>query len=645
MRKTRLLFLTQVLAQISALSLIAITGPVLAQQSEIQTLWLSSENSITRQIGDATLKEPNLPTEQTRVLTKIDIDIRQGRVTKRVKRMNYYPSFNETNNAGSDTIYWDRELENLTILEAGVVSAEAGYQRLNMANVRINDSNTYNTFGDQKEVILPFSGLRDRSVTVLEYELEFSLNQLESNWAEVYYPVSDDIVRKFQLKVTADASFDLNWSNSHQDIKCQLTSNELECTGSNLQPYMSDTNVVWRDVMGQIFVGESLSWNDVIDNSLNAFNKSEIDSPLVAKELDRLVESDVSFEEKIVAIQDFVSRDIRYVSMSELGHRITPHTFESVLHNRFGDCKDKSAVLVGLLRKAGVDAYPVLIATERSSLYQVRMPSTGYFDHMVVCFSHDKKFRCLDPTDNSTSWTSVSSWIHGRIALPLVTGSRPFKIPSGKAKWQMTVDATSTFSKEGRLAENQTRTYLGNFAGSWRSVLTAYNDKERQDWAVNSYQSTVSSLVEPSFEFENLEPMSDSLIIKSSADYDSFLSIESNLNYTERDAWVYAQLSSATLENKYYDERVDGFDIQSNNVIDFGALWKVQRIPAELTLKSEFGSLVRTVERLSRDKIKIKTKAKVFNQKISKNNIEIYNKFIAQLLTHSSYSFGGELLK
>ena len=50
--------------------------------------------------------------------------------------------------------------------------------------------------------------------------------------------------------------------------------------------------------------------------------------------------------EKIEALYDFVAKNFRYVSLS-LGIRSLPATSASgdVLHNQYGDCKDKHTLL------------------------------------------------------------------------------------------------------------------------------------------------------------------------------------------------------------------------------------------------------------------------------------------------------------
>ena len=62
----------------------------------------------------------------------------------------------------------------------------------------------------------------------------------------------------------------------------------------------------------------------------------------------------------MLALQ-FVQNKIRYVSLSFGSNAYHPHHPDEVLQNRYGDCKDKSLLLLSLLRAAGIQAWPALV--------------------------------------------------------------------------------------------------------------------------------------------------------------------------------------------------------------------------------------------------------------------------------------------
>jgi hypothetical protein len=87
--------------------------------------------------------------------------------------------------------------------------------------------------------------------------------------------------------------------------------------------------------------------------------------------------------EKIKKIFSFVAKDVRNVrfSFGEGGYEV--HAAETVLKNRYGDWKDKSALLVAMLKAVGIEAYPVLVHS-RAVPPQEDVPTLEQFDAVLV---------------------------------------------------------------------------------------------------------------------------------------------------------------------------------------------------------------------------------------------------------------------
>ncbi len=64
---------------------------------------------------------------------------------------------------------------------------------------------------------------------------------------------------------------------------------------------------------------------------------------------------------KVRALYHWVTKNIRYVSISLGAGRLVPRPASQVLHNRYGDCKDHVVLLESLLRAVGIDSSPALI--------------------------------------------------------------------------------------------------------------------------------------------------------------------------------------------------------------------------------------------------------------------------------------------
>ena len=98
----------------------------------------------------------------------------------------------------------------------------------------------------------------------------------------------------------------------------------------------------------------------------------------------------------------FVSQRIRYMGVTPETEApgYEPHDASMTFENRYGVCRDKAALLVALLRMAGVDAYPVLIHVGEKRDAEVPMT---FFNHAIAAVRNaDGSYTLMDPTNEST---------------------------------------------------------------------------------------------------------------------------------------------------------------------------------------------------------------------------------------------------
>jgi len=95
----------------------------------------------------------------------------------------------------------------------------------------------------------------------------------------------------------------------------------------------------------------------------------------------------------------FVQEEVRYLAV-DFGHGagMLPNAAGTVLRRRFGDCKDKTVLLVALLRALGVEAWPLLVAPNWREAVGRMQPSPSCFSHVIVAFTVDGKRHFTDPT-------------------------------------------------------------------------------------------------------------------------------------------------------------------------------------------------------------------------------------------------------
>ncbi|MDD5430559.1 MAG: DUF3857 domain-containing protein, partial [Candidatus Omnitrophica bacterium] len=112
--------------------------------------------------------------------------------------------------------------------------------------------------------------------------------------------------------------------------------------------------------------------------------------------------------QKAKSIYEFVAQNIRYVAIEYGDSGYEPHSAQEVFTNRYGDCKDQAILLVAMLKKAGLSAYPVLIPTRQVYPAEESFPSLN-FNHAICAVQIEGKLIFMDPTAETTSFGRIPS--------------------------------------------------------------------------------------------------------------------------------------------------------------------------------------------------------------------------------------------
>lgn len=153
-----------------------------------------------------------------------------------------------------------------------------------------------------------------------------------------------------------------------------------------------------------------------------------------------------------------VQQDVRYIYIGLDGGNLTPASAEETWQRRYGDCKGKTALLLGLLAELGIEAEAVLAnnAGTDDGLDQ-RLPNPGMFDHILVRAKINGKLYYLDGTLPSVVPPSTDPALPYRWVLPLRTqGSsierlewRPPAEPDNLTLFE--IDARAGFDQPARI--------------------------------------------------------------------------------------------------------------------------------------------------------------------------------------------------
>jgi tetratricopeptide (TPR) repeat protein/ketosteroid isomerase-like protein len=204
----------------------------------------------------------------------------------------------------------------------------------------------------------------------------------------------------------------------------------------------------------------------------------------IVEEATRIAAGHSTQEERIRAIADAVAQDTRYVAIQLGQGAYQPHAAATVLERRYGDCKDKAALLIAMLRVIGVEAHPGLLAPAPDPDVDTDLPSLAPFRHMIVAIPSASGHTWVDPTESTLSFGRLPARNQGRKVLLIQPGGvawavTPFDAPErNRHDWQ----AHFILDETGALEATETVTATGKHAADLRAVYQPVSPPAEQQF-------------------------------------------------------------------------------------------------------------------------------------------------------------------
>jgi Flp pilus assembly protein TadD len=138
-------------------------------------------------------------------------------------------------------------------------------------------------------------------------------------------------------------------------------------------------------------------------------------TPEIRAKTQELIQGRTAELDKIRALYDYVSKNIRYVSLSFGLSRYQPHPASEVLANQYGDCKDKHTLLAAMLEAAGIHSDAVLIPSLRK--LDTSLPSPSQFDHVITAVPLNGQLVWMDTTTEVAPFRLLAASLRNKSAL------------------------------------------------------------------------------------------------------------------------------------------------------------------------------------------------------------------------------------
>jgi hypothetical protein len=248
----------------------------------------------------------------------------------------------------------------------------------------------------------------------------------------------------------------------------------------------------------------------------------EADRPMPSPEITSFTQSLIAgapdFYTRLSRITESIQKDVRYFVVSRGISGFQANHAADIFRNRYGDCKDKTTLLIAMLRVAGVNAYYMPV-DDRRGIVDPDVPSL-YGNHMITAIEvpaevndgrlmaitkgHDgRRYLIFDPTNERTPVGNLPSYLQGGYGI-LSAGpasqvlALPILPPDANGNERK---GAFTLAADGGLTGQVDVTHDGTEGAEIRLTLKNADEKERRQALETSVARDVPGAVLSSFQY------------------------------------------------------------------------------------------------------------------------------------------------
>lgn len=313
-----------------------------------------------------------------------------GSYTREVERTLLVETDMAVDYAGQEKITYSPMYEKVKILEAYTIQPDGSHVNVPEESVRtVNDSieRGGSVYSDRKHKVIIYPKVAAGTLTHCKYTVTrhkpifsgyFSVRHFMSPHLKVrHYEVNFNLDKRIHVKVDSQGyeggalpdkdGFKRYHFTSKNDVATPYEPNEV--SSSDFSPYVEATTFENYEALGKAYQGKAKAKVVVTPAIKN-----------LANELTLGVE-DKAQQARI--LYNWVSKNIRYIGLYIGNGGYIPHDTQTILNNRWGDCKDHVVILEALLAAKGIASSPALIAAGNSYVLPKSAGLTT-FNHVIT---------------------------------------------------------------------------------------------------------------------------------------------------------------------------------------------------------------------------------------------------------------------
>ena len=241
-------------------------------------------------------------------------------------------------------------------------------------------------------------------------------------------------------------------------------------------------------------------------------------TPEITAKAQELIAGAPDFYTKLSRITDYIQKNIRYFIVERGIGGWQAHYAGDIYRNRYGDCKDKTTLLISMLQAAGIRAHYLHVDSRRGIIDPADPSLAG--NHMITAIEvpdgigdprlpalvkavNGKTLLIFDPTDEETPVGLIRAALQGAygnisngadsqvLALPVLAPESAGLVRKG----------SFTLTADGALAGDVSEVFTGDNATNERGFIKENDSKQLHEKLENGLGSDLPGLAFKGFEF------------------------------------------------------------------------------------------------------------------------------------------------
>lgn len=443
---------------------------------------------ITCTFAASSMAEYAAPISTEKSLVEIHVN-KDWSVRQRMEVVNKVETEQGISQLGEQKITYNSAHERVRVIKAYTIHPDGTKDMVTPDRIRTQDDqdDTSNgVYSESKVKVIIFPNVRVGSKTYylvesFEHTPDFPKN---FSWSEYFSPH-----RKYgqvEVRFSHDSSLVINvngrgMTGGRIDDPATAKSglNRYVFRYSQASAYPAEPNMVsYVDFSPQFSASSFKSYADVAKAYQDRARPKAASTPEIVAHARKVIGDAVLEQEKVRRLYIWVSRNIRYLGVFAGSGGYVPHSAQSILRARYGDCKDHATLLEALLRAVGIESSQVLINSDKSFKLP-EIPSAAVFDHVITYVPSLGLF--LDSTSRFTPMGLLPEGVVGKPGLITATGQVITTPLDDVSKDKSVTTTTMTLHPDGRVTGASRVEQFGYFQLLSRARTYRNQNKPQQE--------------------------------------------------------------------------------------------------------------------------------------------------------------------